>query len=85
MTYRVEIRAAARKYIKKLPRPQQIRILDALASLGNDPYPPASKRLTNGEAERRLRVGDWRALYDVYDDVLIVDVIRFDSRGQAYK
>ncbi|MGI8648028.1 MAG: hypothetical protein DLM55_08760 [Acidimicrobiales bacterium] len=33
----------------------------------------------------RLRIGDWRILYDVYEDVLVVDVVRVGPRGDVYK
>lgn len=45
--YLVEIRPKARKYIEKPPRTVQRRVLAALTALADDPYPPASSRLTN--------------------------------------
>ncbi len=81
----MKVKSAALKYIKKLPKPDRQRIDVAVLSLAEDPHPHGSERLTNGVAQWRVRVGDWRILYDVYEDVLVVDVVRVGARGGVYK
>ncbi|MGH3545444.1 MAG: type II toxin-antitoxin system RelE family toxin [Mycobacteriales bacterium] len=83
--YQVEVKRAALKYIAKLPRAARQRMDAAVSALATDPHPSAAERLINGETGWRLRVGDWRVLYDVYDDRLVVEVVRVTPRGDAYK
>lgn len=53
--------------MKKLPKAIAARIIDAIAALGIDPRPPGSIQLAGGDGERRIRVGDYRVIYDVSD------------------
>lgn len=65
MTYRVDIRPAAVKQLRKLDPKVRRRVDAAIMSLAYDPHPAASERLTSREAQWQFRVGDWRILYDV--------------------
>jgi mRNA interferase RelE/StbE len=87
--YSIEITAHAERSLKKLRRERElIRHLDSkIQSLAEDPRPPGCKKLKSGRYENlyRIREGDWRVLYAVEDDrvvVLILDVVR---RDKAYR
>ena len=86
MGYRVEYRRAAVKYLQRLARPQRRRILSAIETLALDPQSPTLdvKKLTNRDGYR-LRVGDYRVLFDRYDDVFVIIIIAVKPRGDAYK
>ena len=49
------------------------------------PRPPGAIQLTGGDGELRIRVGDYRIIYDVEDDALVVLVLRIGHRGDVYK
>lgn len=85
MTYRVEFTSAAARQAKKLPRPARERLLTAIEKLGGDPRPPGSAKLVGEETAWRLRVGDYRIIYDVYDDVLTVLIVRAGHRREIYR
>lgn len=72
--YRVEILPAAVRSIRKLPPEAKRRIQAAVDLLADDPRPPAAKKLT-GRSEWRVRTGDYRILYWIQDEVLLVVVV----------
>lgn len=84
MTYRVELRPAAIRALKKLPARDRQRIHGAITLLAQDPRPPASRRLA-GRPGYRVRVGDHRILYTVDDGVLLVVVVTVGHRREVYE
>ena len=80
--YKVIIMKPARKFIERQARTQQERLLTAIYRL---PYEGDIKPLTGKENVYRLRVGDYRVIYSVYDDVLTVEVLTVGNRGDVYK
>ncbi|MBX9472427.1 type II toxin-antitoxin system RelE family toxin [Microcella sp.] len=85
MTYSVEFTTSAARQVKKLPRPARERLLAAIQKLGDDPRPPGCTKLVGEEIAWRLRVGDYRIVYDVFDDVLTVLIVRAGNRREIYR
>lgn len=83
--WRVVLKHDAEKALAKLPRGLRERIARAIDELAENPRPPRSLKLTGYEDMYRRRVGDWRIIYAVYDDELLVLVIEVAARGSAYK
>ena len=84
MPYRLRLIGRARKEIRRLPSELTARICDAIDDLANDPRPPACVKLRGG-AGWRIRVGDYRVIYDVDDDAQIVTVLRVGHRRDVYR
>ena len=84
MTYRVEFTSAAARQVKKLPRPNRDKVLSAIARLGDDPRPRGATKLVGEQSAWRLRIGDYRVIYDVVDAILTVTVVRAAHRREAY-
>lgn len=84
MSYRVEFTAAAARQVRKLPRPARDRVLDAVEDLGEDPRPHGAKKLVGERTAWRIRIGDYRVLYDVFDSELTVSVVRAAHRREVY-
>ena len=82
MTYEIEFKPRALKDLKALPQSAQRRIIAKLEALRND-LAGDVKRLTNFTPEYRLRVGDYRILFEVVDHTLIV--YRIIHRKDAYR
>jgi mRNA interferase RelE/StbE len=79
------LRPSARKDLDQLPHRARDRVIAGLGLLAQDPRGPNTKRLCGQLAGlRRLRVGDYRAVYDVDDKAQLVDVLRISKRGNAY-
>ena len=86
MTYRVEFRPAAARELRKLDRSARDRISKVISLLADEPRPPAAKMLTGDDAPRlwRVRTGDYRVIYTIEDEVLLVLVINVRHRREAY-
>ena len=85
MKYRVDLTPAARKELRRLDAPAQQRILGKIVALENQPRPAGTKKLQGEEPQYRIRVGDYRIVYEVYDRELFVLVIRVAHRSVAYR
>lgn len=81
--YRVELRPAAARALRKLDPTTQPRIQGAIALLAEDPRPPASRPL-RGRPGYRVRVGDYRIIYTIADDLLLVVVVTLGHRRDIY-
>ncbi|MDQ3715086.1 MAG: type II toxin-antitoxin system RelE/ParE family toxin [Actinomycetota bacterium] len=81
--YRIELRPAAVRALRKLDPPIRQRLQGAIALLAQDPRPPAARSL-HGRPGLRVRVGDYRIMYTVVDDVLLVVVVTLGHRRDVY-
>lgn len=81
--YRIELRPAAVRALRKLDPQVRHRIQGAIALLADDPRPPAARAL-RGRPGLRVRVGDYRIIYTVADDVLLVVVVTLGHRRDVY-
>lgn len=85
MTYTIETSTTAAKAIAKLQKANRLRIVGAIELLGVDPRPPGAKMLRGGDQGRwRVRVGDYRIVYAIEDDRLLVLVLRVAHRREVY-
>ena len=86
MPYTIVMRRQAQKKLQSLPRDERIRLAEKINQLGDNPDDPAldTKRLS-GVPLYRLRVGDWRIIYDRQDAVQIIAIEKIKPRGDAYK
>lgn len=82
--YRVEIQRSAESDLSRLGSVLVGRLRTALESLASDPRPPGSRKLAGSEAYR-LRVGDYRIVYEVDDRRQIVTVARVRHRRDVYR
>lgn len=83
MTYGIEYTTAAARQIRKLPRPARDRVVDAIEDLSDEPRPHGSKKLADQDAWR-VRIGDYRVLYEINDGALIITVVRAAHRREVY-
>ena len=85
MAYQVAILPAALRQLAKLPRIAQERIQQRIEALSDDPRPPGTKALVGRSGFYRLRVGDYRVIYDIRDEILTVLVVRVGPRREVYR
>jgi mRNA interferase RelE/StbE len=85
LTYKVEIARRAAKVLARLPRKEQQRIRVAVDLLAETPRPPGCIALVGEANAYRVRVGDYRIVYEVYDDRLVVQVVRIGHRRDVYR
>ena len=83
--YKITFSKKADKALRRMPRNVAINIAEKIKQLANDPEGMRNvKKLTNHPGYR-LRVGDWRIVYTVDDNKLVIHVINVKIRGEAYK
>lgn len=83
-SYRVIIKKSVAKDLRGIPKKDVRRILSAIQELAGDPRPSGAKKLS-GQDRYRLRQGNYRILYSIEDDKLIVCVVRVGSRRDVYR
>ncbi|WP_083874236.1 type II toxin-antitoxin system RelE family toxin [Paeniglutamicibacter gangotriensis] len=84
MTYLIELRPAAARALKRIDHQDRDRIRGAIALLGEEPRPPSAKAL-QGRPGLRVRIGDYRIIYTVDDNFLVVAVITLGHRRNVYE
>tara|TARA_R110002096_G_scaffold92332_7_gene208765 strand:- start:1343 stop:1600 length:258 start_codon:yes stop_codon:yes gene_type:complete len=81
--YRIEFRKSVEKDLKLIPKQDQIRILQRIATLSEEPRPSGCKKLS-GQERYRLRQGNYRILYEIEDARLIVTLVKVGNRRDIY-
>ena len=84
MTYSIQITSTAEKQLKRIGRPEQIRLRDAIRALAQEPRPHGFKKLKERDGYR-IRVGAYRVIYDINDQVLRVLVFKVGHRRDVYR
>lgn len=86
MSYALLIKKPAKKVLISLARPDRTRIAEKINLLGKNPDDPTLDiKPLQGQPYYRLRVGDWRVIFDRDDDVRIIAIEKIKPRGGAYK
>jgi mRNA interferase RelE/StbE len=81
--YRIELRPAALRALRTLDPPTRRRVQGAIALLAQNPRPPAARAL-QGRPGLRVRVGDYRVIYTIHDEVLLVVVVTLGHPRDVY-
>ncbi|WP_216695311.1 type II toxin-antitoxin system RelE family toxin [Dietzia psychralcaliphila] len=83
MPYSITYKPSAAKALRKVHPTERRRIARAIGDLAVTPRPPGAIQLAGGEGELRIRVGNYRIIYDIEDDALVVLVLRIGHRGDV--
>ena len=83
--YRVEFASRAQRMFRNLTADVQRRLDPALQGLRQDPRPPGCKKLSGDESVWRIRVGDYRIVYQIQDNELLVLVVKVGHRRDIYR
>ena len=82
--YKIDIKKSAVKEIEHLPGRDIRNVLNKISSLAQNPRPHDSKKLS-GQEKYRVRCGDYRILYSIEDNVLVVYVVKVGHRKDVYR
>lgn len=85
MTWTIRYERAAERSIDALDPPVRLRVLTAIGRLADDPRSAGNVTALWGSDRYRLRVGDWRVIYTLHDDVLLILVLRIGHRREVYR
>jgi mRNA interferase RelE/StbE len=76
---------SARKELERLTPRLARKVLDQIEGLGTAPRPPGCRMLTGPSSLWRIRIGDYRVLYEIQDGERVVDIIAVRHRSDAYR
>ncbi len=84
-TYRIEWKTSALRELKRLDRQAIPRILATVESLADNPLPQGVRKLQGTTHTYRMRVGDYRILYEVHHNAVCIQIVRVRHRKDAYR
>ncbi|WP_328901954.1 type II toxin-antitoxin system RelE/ParE family toxin [Streptomyces sp. NBC_00441] len=87
MKYAFRFTAHAQRQLRAIGRQDALRILTAITPLGDDPWPADAdvKKLAGHDGLYRVRAGDFRVVYEVRGDVLVILVLHLGHRSDVYR
>ncbi|PAW87146.1 MAG: plasmid stabilization protein [Pedosphaera sp. Tous-C6FEB] len=83
--YSVLLERAAEKDLSRLSAQAHDRIIAAIQGLARDPRPPGCRKLVGSTQDWRIRVGDYRVIYEIADVVRVVRIHRVRHRREVYR
>jgi mRNA interferase RelE/StbE len=84
-SYKIGWKHSAEKDLRKIDKQHLLRILNAVALLANDPFPANHRKLAGSDSSYRLRVGDYRVIYQVDHGDRTVTIFYVRHRRDAYR
>ena len=84
-TYKIEWKHSAIKELEKLPRPMISKIVSAVDNLSSNPYPQGVRKLVGTEDTYRIRIEDYRVLYNLVEKKLVIEIVRVRHRKDVYR
>jgi mRNA interferase RelE/StbE len=84
-SFEIRWRSATKKDLRRIPRDDVSRIIGEVAKLADEPLPRGSEKLAGSDHIHRLRVGDYRVIYELLRDANTVEVQRVRHRKDAYR
>ena len=85
MAYAIQFKPSAVRQLEELPRPTRNRIAHKIETLRDDPFPAGCKKLAALRDTWRVRVGDYRVIYQVQRGILVVLVLTVGHRREVYR
>jgi len=85
LNYHIEVKRSAAKALKKIPKADQKRIADKIDSLAEDLPNPDTTKMKGNNPFHRIRVGNYRIIYEIQEDVLLILVVKIGHRKDIYR
>jgi len=83
--YEVLISSQAERDLRRLPKSLMDRIIPHIRALARNPRPSGCLKLSGTKSDYRIRVGDYRVLYEIADAIRIVRIMRVRHRREVYR
>ena len=85
MKYRIEFKRSAAKALKKIPKSDQKRIGNKIDSLAENLPDPATTKMKGDNPFHRVRIGDYRIIYEINGDILLILILKIGHRKEVYR
>lgn len=82
MVYQIQIEKSALKQLSKIEKPAREKIRTAIKDLAHNPRPFGYKKLVDEAGLYRIKVSNYRVIYDVRDNILLVSILRIAKRNE---
>lgn len=83
--YEVFLERSTERDLNRLEADVYRRVIEAIVDLANNPRPPGSRKITGSQSDWRIRVGDYRVVYEIADDRREARVMRVRHRREVYR
>ncbi|NOX88896.1 MAG: type II toxin-antitoxin system RelE/ParE family toxin [Calditrichaeota bacterium] len=83
-SYRIRWKKSAVKELKKIHKNKIRQLIETVERLSSNPLPTGVKKLSSSEITYRIRVGKYRIIYDIYEEELVIVIVRIRHRKDAY-
>ena len=83
--YRVLLERGAENHLARLSSGIHDRVIASIQALATNPRPPGCRKLAGSKHDRRIRVGDYRVVYEIADEIRVVRVNRVRHRREVYR
>ena len=84
-SYNIEFSPEADRFLDKTDLKTSLRIVKAIRKLSATPKPPGCRKMKGSDADYRIRIGDYRVIYEIKKKVLMIYVIRIGHRKNIYR
>lgn len=84
-SYKIEWKRSAIKELKKLSKETISKILAAVENLSSNPLPNRTTKLVGSQQSFRIRIGDYRVVYNIFSKTLIIEIVRIKHRRNIYR
>ncbi len=85
MKYRIEVKRSAAKALKKIPKPERKSISKKIDSLAEKLPNPDITKMKGNNPFHKLRVGNYRIIYEIQDDALLILIVKIGHRKNIYR
>ena len=85
MKYRIEIKRSAAKAFRKIPKPDRKCISEKIDSLAEKLPNPDITKMKGNNPFHKVRVGNYRIIYEIQDDVLVILIVKIGHRKDIYR
>ena len=85
MTFRIQFTKSAAKALKASPKTAQKRIAKKIESLVGDLPDPATTKMKGNNPFHRVRVGDYRIVYEIQEEILLILILKIGHRKEVYR
>ena len=84
-SFEIRWKTSAKKELKKLEPSVIEKIITAVEKLLETPYPQGVRKIQGAEHTYRIRIGDYRVIYSIYANVLLIEIIKIGHRKEVYR
>ncbi len=84
-SFLIEWRKSTKKDLRRIAPIEVRKIVETVEALADDPHPHGCTKMQGSDCAYRIRIGDYRVIYEVYEDRVVIEVVRGSHRRDVYR